>query len=777
MVHAPATEWMLSVSFQGKTHVVHLGDKPVCIGRSSSADVRLLSSRVSRRHAELKVDADGNPTVTDLHSHNGTLVNSDTLDGTRRLKRGDRIRIAHWKFVVEERRRKPNDGPDTPNAPMVLGNAAEMDIPQGSASVDGDSRGVDSRILDSRVLDAHGKDSGSGDIVSLGNDFGGGAGEGSCFLEIFPEGMEDENLSAPLAVKPKTMPEPAPKTSPGVTSDAPSHAAPEEAGDAIPEAVAATEVDEEPEVVTDAMFEAAPESTTETLSEEVASEVAPEVVATETAFETAPEAATETVPQAEPEAVAETLPEKLPEVAPEAVVAEAVLEAKPEAAPETVSEAAPEAVAETVTETVLEAKPEVVSEAVSEAEPAIQAAAEPIAKAAPEPAIQSIPEPTPEAVQEPLSSLDHASPEQALVAQPALVLPDEPPAEPTPPPPAAPLKVFRAPMHPLADLISLDSAVDMPAFSSREAVAQGSVEAPVLATPAMRPSGSPKTIQPSPATLAAAQKLMDAARRNKGAAPAPAPAPAPAVQPAAPAPVRAPTTLAAPAATAPQALDMPAADKPRQTIKVVPPAPATMAAARKLMEAAQRNKAAQTPPPVISLDEPEAVEPGHAPHGSRPKARDISPANAPETPKISAAGLGAVQAFAQRQMAVAEADERRQRLCSFAVGGLFPPNVAAIIRIDAGQAPAIVEQATSLLDGTLHLDANLISAAVQGQTAMVAWDTCLGSGAPAVAVCCPLSDGECLYAATVLSNANGAWISLLAEGAFMDRMIRQLRGA
>ena len=66
-------------------------DSPVVIGRLSTCDIPLGDPQVSRRHAEVRRDAEGFA-VFDLGSTNGTVVNG-TAVRERRLVDGDELRI------------------------------------------------------------------------------------------------------------------------------------------------------------------------------------------------------------------------------------------------------------------------------------------------------------------------------------------------------------------------------------------------------------------------------------------------------------------------------------------------------------------------------------------------------------------------------------------------------------------------------------------------------------------------------------------------------------
>jgi pSer/pThr/pTyr-binding forkhead associated (FHA) protein len=66
-------------------------ERPIVIGRLSSCDIPLGDPQVSRRHAEVRRDAEGFA-VFDLGSTNGTVVNGAPVR-ERRLSDGDELRI------------------------------------------------------------------------------------------------------------------------------------------------------------------------------------------------------------------------------------------------------------------------------------------------------------------------------------------------------------------------------------------------------------------------------------------------------------------------------------------------------------------------------------------------------------------------------------------------------------------------------------------------------------------------------------------------------------
>ena len=73
--------WMIEV---GRTYA---------IGRSSTCDIVVAASAISRKHAELAVQPDGTVVLTDLGSSHGTYVNGERIGQPRRIAVGDDIRL------------------------------------------------------------------------------------------------------------------------------------------------------------------------------------------------------------------------------------------------------------------------------------------------------------------------------------------------------------------------------------------------------------------------------------------------------------------------------------------------------------------------------------------------------------------------------------------------------------------------------------------------------------------------------------------------------------
>lgn len=75
------------------------------IGLDPGCDINLPDMLVSRHHAVIKVNEDGECWIEDLGSRNGTYVHGDKLCGKKRLlKDGDKITIAYFDFQFLDRR-------------------------------------------------------------------------------------------------------------------------------------------------------------------------------------------------------------------------------------------------------------------------------------------------------------------------------------------------------------------------------------------------------------------------------------------------------------------------------------------------------------------------------------------------------------------------------------------------------------------------------------------------------------------------------------------------
>jgi hypothetical protein len=94
----PAYQARLTVD--GTPRVVHLSAGSNIIGRGTDTDLQLLDQGVSRRHADIHL-ADGQATVYDLGSTNGTSVNGHSVR-SQQLQHGDVIRVGHTRLVFHE---------------------------------------------------------------------------------------------------------------------------------------------------------------------------------------------------------------------------------------------------------------------------------------------------------------------------------------------------------------------------------------------------------------------------------------------------------------------------------------------------------------------------------------------------------------------------------------------------------------------------------------------------------------------------------------------------
>jgi pSer/pThr/pTyr-binding forkhead associated (FHA) protein len=72
---------------------------PVTVGRSSQCDLSLQDTYLSSRHARL-VNDEGELSIEDLGSTNGTYVNQELIKGRVQLERGDIVQVGGVIFEV-----------------------------------------------------------------------------------------------------------------------------------------------------------------------------------------------------------------------------------------------------------------------------------------------------------------------------------------------------------------------------------------------------------------------------------------------------------------------------------------------------------------------------------------------------------------------------------------------------------------------------------------------------------------------------------------------------
>ena len=78
----------------------------VKIGSAADNNIVLKEEGISRHHAELFMDEDGNVFITDLNSTNGTFVNGTKIDGSMPLQKSDRVDLAdlevEWRLFFSD---------------------------------------------------------------------------------------------------------------------------------------------------------------------------------------------------------------------------------------------------------------------------------------------------------------------------------------------------------------------------------------------------------------------------------------------------------------------------------------------------------------------------------------------------------------------------------------------------------------------------------------------------------------------------------------------------
>ncbi len=105
------------------------------IGRLSSAHLCLDDERVSRIHSVIEVAPDGNISIIDMGSADGTYVNGKRVNRSP-LRRGDQIAVGGLKIVLEGPVSAEPPGAPAPDMPNAAGAGRELAAPPaGGASV------------------------------------------------------------------------------------------------------------------------------------------------------------------------------------------------------------------------------------------------------------------------------------------------------------------------------------------------------------------------------------------------------------------------------------------------------------------------------------------------------------------------------------------------------------------------------------------------------------------------------------------------------------------
>jgi transcriptional regulator with GAF, ATPase, and Fis domain len=110
-----------------KGSIVEIDEDEVFIGRDRSNQLSLDDKSVSRRHAVIK-RVEGEFRITDLGSHNGTLVNETTID-EQPLRQGDRIQMGSSYFLfLEENSVSLSEGVKFDNGSLVTVSKVQMKL-------------------------------------------------------------------------------------------------------------------------------------------------------------------------------------------------------------------------------------------------------------------------------------------------------------------------------------------------------------------------------------------------------------------------------------------------------------------------------------------------------------------------------------------------------------------------------------------------------------------------------------------------------------------------
>ena len=81
---------------------ISLAELPCVVGKMQEyVEQVLVDGSVSRMHARFSLDREGNMTVRDLNSTNGTWLNGERLqpNESRKLRQGDHLRFGRMEFV------------------------------------------------------------------------------------------------------------------------------------------------------------------------------------------------------------------------------------------------------------------------------------------------------------------------------------------------------------------------------------------------------------------------------------------------------------------------------------------------------------------------------------------------------------------------------------------------------------------------------------------------------------------------------------------------------
>jgi hypothetical protein len=101
---APMPQAWLTIRLPQAGQQIYRIEKPIInIGRQLSNDIIVEDKRVSRYHAQIKYQPDGQFAIFDLGSTNGITINSTPHMRQHALRNGDRFTIGSYDFVFERR--------------------------------------------------------------------------------------------------------------------------------------------------------------------------------------------------------------------------------------------------------------------------------------------------------------------------------------------------------------------------------------------------------------------------------------------------------------------------------------------------------------------------------------------------------------------------------------------------------------------------------------------------------------------------------------------------
>jgi pSer/pThr/pTyr-binding forkhead associated (FHA) protein len=96
--------WLTIRQPQGGGQQVYRIEKPVVsIGRQLSNDIIVEDKRVSRYHAQIKYQPDGQFAIFDIDSTNGITINNIPHMRNHMLRPGDHFSIGSYDFIFERR--------------------------------------------------------------------------------------------------------------------------------------------------------------------------------------------------------------------------------------------------------------------------------------------------------------------------------------------------------------------------------------------------------------------------------------------------------------------------------------------------------------------------------------------------------------------------------------------------------------------------------------------------------------------------------------------------